>query len=69
MTVVTELFDVLNLHINEHCPSRLVIFCFIFLINDCSVHDGGLVHGLGIVYYYTPVVEQTTNTEPVSEVK
>ena len=34
MTVVTKLFDVLNLHINEHCPSRLVIFCFIFLIND-----------------------------------
>ena len=34
MTVVTKLFYVLNLHINEHCPSRLVIFCFIFLIND-----------------------------------
>ena len=34
MTVVTKLFDVLNFHINEHCPSRLVNFCFIFLIDD-----------------------------------
>ena len=24
----------------------------------CSVHIGGLVYGLGIVYYYTPVVQQ-----------
>ena len=47
MTVVTKLFDVLNLHINEHCPSRLDIFCFIFLSMTCSVHVGGLVMVLG----------------------
>ena len=56
MTVVTKLFDVLNLHINEQCSSRLFIFCFIFLSMTCSVHVGGLVHGLWTVYYYTPVV-------------
>ena len=35
----------------------------------CSVHVGGLVHGLGIVYYYTPVVEQTDTGAVFVEVK